>query len=134
MNDLLSEQRQIDNEVVFRQANERVQSALAELKSMAKTEHYNYLPKQSDAPIHFYCECSDENCKKRIIIKPSLYKEIHTSRKRFLIKPSHGVPSIERIVFKESAYTVVEKFTTPPETAEKLQVTNIVNVLPLPGH
>ncbi|MBA2279439.1 hypothetical protein H0V99_03315 [Candidatus Saccharibacteria bacterium] len=124
----LSERRQIENEVVFRQANERVQKELVGLEKMAAEEGYTSLPENDDISLHFYCECSDENCRERIIMKLALYNEFHSNRKQFLISPDHETLGIERVILKDSNYTVVEKFATPPETAVKLQHTDIVNV------
>lgn len=128
MTKTLAQSRQIKNEVVFRQANESVQKGLDEIKKMAKKEGYTGLPKDDDIPLHFFCECSDENCKERIVLKPSEYKAMHTNRRQFLIKPVHEVPAIEKVVSEKANYTVVKKHDTPPETASKLQITDTDNV------
>lgn len=127
MDKKLSERRQIENEVVFRQANEQIQKRLDKLTEMAKEEGYTSLPDKPAQPLQFYCECSDENCKERIALKLDMYNDLHNNRKQFLIKPDHEVASIERIVLKDSNYTVVEKFTKPPEKATQLWRTHIVN-------
>lgn len=121
-----SERRQIENEVVFRQANEQVLGELHEMEVNAKETGIS--PDIYELPIHFYCECSDENCQKRIVIKLNLYNDLHNNRKQFLIKPGHEVLAIERIVLTTPNYAVVEKFVTPPETVPKLQTTDIENV------
>lgn len=128
MDKKLSVRRQVENEVVFRQTNERVQKELDGLKKMAKAEGYTSLPDTDDITLHFYCECSDENCAERIAMKLTLYNEFHNNRKQFLISPDHEALGIERVVLKDLNYTIVEKFATPPETADKLQPTDIDNV------
>jgi len=128
MNKKLSIRRKVENEVVFRQANERVQIELVELERMAEAEGHTSLPNIDDISLHFYCECSDENCRERIVMKLTMYNEFHTNRKQFLISPGHEALEIEKVVFEDSNYTVVEKFATPPETAVKLHHTNIDNV------
>ncbi len=128
MDKKLSERRQIENEVVFRQANERVQKGLDKLEQVAEAEGYTSLPDTDDISLHFYCECSDENCQERIVMKLTLYNEYHNNRKQFLVSPNHETTGVERVVLKDSSYTIVEKFVTPPETAVKLQPTDINNV------
>ncbi len=128
MDKKLSLRRQVENEVVFRQANERVQKELDGLEKMAEAEGYASLPDTDDISLHFYCECSDENCQERIVMKLTLYNEFHNNRKQFLISPDHETLGVESVVLKDSNYTIVEKFATPPETADKLQHTDIVNV------
>ncbi len=126
MNKKLSERRQIENEVVFRQTNEQIQKDLDALNDMAKKED-THLPDTDDLVLYFYCECSDENCQERIGIKLSLYNDFHNNRKQFLISPNHESLAVERIILKDSNYTVVEKFVTPPETVAQLEHTDIVN-------
>ncbi len=128
MNKKLSKRRQIENEVVFRQTNEQIQKDLDVLTALAEEEGDTSLPDTDDMELYFYCECSDENCQERIGIKLSLYNDFHNNRKHFLICPDHESLAIERITLRDSNYTVVEKFVTPPETATQLKHTNIVNV------
>jgi hypothetical protein len=128
MNKKLSERRQIENEVVFRQTNEQIQKDFDALNEMAEREGDTSLPNTDELQLHFYCECSDENCQERIGIKLSLYNDFHNNRKQFLISPDHESSAVERIILRDSNYTVVEKFVTPPETATQLAHTDIVNV------
>jgi hypothetical protein len=120
-------QRKIENEAVFRRANEKVHKELNELKKLAQTEDYPYMP-ELDAPLHFFCECSNENCRKRIIIKPSEYSKIHSNRKIFLVKPTHEDLSIEEIVTRKPDYNIVKKIVRPPERPKKLHKTDIENI------
>jgi hypothetical protein len=128
MNKKLSEHRQVENEVVFRKTNERIQNGFDALNTMAEEEGITHMPDMDDLELSFYCECSDENCLKRIVIKLSLYNDIHNNRKQFLISPDHESLAIESIALKSSNYTVVKKFLTPSETATRLEHTDIVNV------
>lgn len=128
MNKKLSERRQIENEVVFRQANEHIQKDFDALNDMAEEEGDTSLPDTDELQLRFYCECSDENCQERIGIKLGLYNEFHNNRKQFLIRPGHEALAVESIILKDSNYTVVEKFATPPETASRLEHTDIINV------
>ena len=114
------------NEVMFRKFNERTATRLEKLVRSA-TEDGNSLGKHADLPLHFYCECSDEKCDDRIVIKPSDYKKLHKNSNQFLILPGHRVASIERIVKEEKDFTVVEKYFTPPKKGLKLRPTDLDN-------
>jgi hypothetical protein len=127
MNKKSSAERKIENEVAFRQANEKVQQSLDTLNELAKEDGYEHLPEIEDKPIHFYCECSDEDCKERIAMKPSVYNDIHKDRKRFLVKPVHETTSIEKVILKRKGYAVVQKHETPPEKVSGLHHTDVRN-------
>lgn len=124
----LSQRRQVENEVVFRRSNEQVLNGLKELEQLAEKEGYVGLPDKDDIPVHFFCECSDENCRERIILKPSEYDELHNNKRHFVIKPNHEVLEIETVIRKTPDYTVVEKRIDPPEQPEKLHKTPTKNV------
>ena len=114
-----------ENEVVFRRYNERVRQNFDEVIKMAKESGQEYLVPEDDTKLHFYCECSDENCRQRIMMRPSVYNKIHTNRRQFTIVRGHETKIIERIVRTESNYCVVEKFIKPPETARQLNPTGV---------
>jgi hypothetical protein len=115
-----------ENEVIFRQQNEKVLKSLTELEEMAKeTGHMGY---DLDIMLQFYCECSDENCRERIALMPDTYKEIHKKRDRFIILPRHRAVSIEDVVLETPEYHVVKKHDLPPEKALGLHATAIDNV------
>lgn len=123
-----SERRQIENEVVFRNANEQIQKDLDELRKKAKAEGHDSLIPDKDLDLHFYCECSDENCRERIVLALSKYKQLHQDRSQFIVSPKHETTAIEDVVSKKITYTVVEKFIVPPEKATMLKSTPIHNV------
>jgi hypothetical protein len=128
MDDDLSKKRMAENEVVFRKANTLATERLSELKHMAHSEGHDSLIGNVNMPLHFYCECSDENCRLRIVMKPSKYKKLHRNKSQFIVRPGHQVPQIERIVEKTSEYFIVEKFITPPDATNTLQPTPVDNV------
>jgi hypothetical protein len=123
----LSERRMAENEVVFRKYNERIKKGFDELKRIAKEEGQEALVRDEDTPLHFYCECSDENCRQRIILKPSRYNEIHKHRDHFVVTYGHDVQSVERVIDGEADFCVVEKFHTPPKSSAKLHKTDLNN-------
>lgn len=117
-----------ENEVTFRQLNERAKKHFDELKKVAVEYNEPDLLKENNTPLHFYCECVDENCRQRIIIKPGEYDKIHQKRDHFIIVPGHDVEVIERVVRKKPGYWVVEKYNGPPESADKLNPTEVDNI------
>lgn len=127
MNIPLNERRQIENEMIFRRANEKVGDGLDELDSFHAEDGNPDLIRDDDVDLHFKCECSDENCEARIPIKLSLYQKIHLNRDSFIIKIKHQVESIEEVIIKEANYSVVKKNNSTPEPGSKLNVTTINN-------
>ena len=116
-----------ENEVVFRQYNERVEEGFAELKRMAEEEGQESLLDDDNSTLHFYCECSDEDCRQRVQLEPSRYKDIHIRRDRFVVVCGHENETIERVVEKTPDYCVIEKLMSPPTVATSLHDTGTDN-------
>ena len=123
----LSERRQIENEMIFRRANEVVGDNLDEIDSNHREDGNPELVRNEDILLHFKCECSDENCDARIPMKLSVYQTIHANRDAFIIKLKHQVEAIEKVIITEDNYSVVEKNNSTTEPGEKLNVTSIDN-------
>jgi hypothetical protein len=117
----------VENEVVFRDHNERVQENFEEIIKLAKESGQEDLIRPDDTALYFYCECSDENCRRRILMKPSVYHAIHKNRRHFVLISGHETKVIERVVQNEADYCVVEKFIKPPESARSLSPTGVDN-------
>src|SRR5690242_16540044 len=99
--------RMTENEAVFRKHNETIQKGFDELRRLGEEDDQQYMAIPDDSPLQFYCECSDENCKQRVELKPSRYEEIHKIRNHFVLLPGHDVGSVETIVDKFNDYIVV---------------------------
>lgn len=127
MNLPIAEQRQIENEMIFRRANEKVSDDLDELDSFHIEDGDPHLIRDDDLVLHFQCECSDENCSARIPIKLSTYQKIHADRDSFIIKLKHQVEAIEKVILTETEYSVVKKNNSTPEPGADLNVTTINN-------
>lgn len=117
----------IENELVFREYNERIQHGFDNLEHLARQEGRGDLMFQDDTPLHFYCECSDENCVQRIEMKPSEYSQVHKDRKRFVIFDGHAVLEIEKVVGRRPNYIIVEKIYVPSHVPDSLQTTSVDN-------
>lgn len=119
MSESASDRRMAENEVVFRQYNEQFKKFIDGANGH-KTEDF-------DKPVGFYCECSDENCTKKVLLKPSRYTEIHKTRDHFVIVCGHETKTIEKIVGEEADFYIVEKFMSLPEEVPGLNATAIDN-------
>lgn len=123
----LSERRQIENEMIFRRANEKVGDSLGALDAMHIEDDNPHLIRDDSVLLHFKCECSDEDCDARIPIKLSVYQNIHANRDSFIIKLKHQVEAIEEVILTEADYSVVKKNNSTAEPGEILNVTPINN-------
>lgn len=117
----------LENESMFRKYNEQVNAGLRHENEKEKKRTGANSKQEFDIPLHFYCECSDEDCAERIVMKPSLYGKIHKNRKRFILIPDHNVVAIEKRVSINKKYVVVEKYEKPPENPLQLNETTIDN-------
>jgi hypothetical protein len=123
----LSERRQIENEMIFRRANEVVGDNLDQIDANHRDDGNPELVRDEDILLHFKCECSDEDCDARIPMKLSVYQKIHENRDAFIIKLKHQVETIEKVILTENSYSVVEKNNSTSEPGDKLNVTSIDN-------
>ena len=122
-----TERRQIENEMIFRRANEQVGADLDRLDAMHIADGNPMLIRNKDLLLDFYCECSDEKCEARISIKLSVYRKVHLDRNAFIVKINHQVNPIEKIIAAESSYYVVKKNHSTPEPDNNLNDTLIDN-------
>jgi hypothetical protein len=119
--------RLAENEVIFRQHNRSIKEGLESIRAMAQEEGQQLLITESDTPLHFYCECSNEKCTKRIIIPPSEYNALHKVNNQFIVVPGHEVADIERVVESHGPYNVIQKYFEPPQQADRLNPSGVEN-------
>ncbi len=81
--------------------NERMKALLEEVREERDDD--------PDAPFGFFCECSDLDCRGRVVMEPRRFEEIHVDPEQFVLLPGHEIPAIERIVDQESGYLIVRK-------------------------
>ena len=122
-----AEQKQIENEMIFRRINEKVGSSLAALDAMHIEDGNDHLIRDDDLLLKFKCECSDENCEVRIPLELSKYREIHVDRDTFIVKTDHQVDPIEKVIGREKGYNIVKKNNSTPEPNDTLKDTSIDN-------
>lgn len=124
----VAERRQIENEMIFRRANEKVGDSLDALDAMHIEDGDINMIRDDDLLLRFKCECSDENCNDRIQLKLSEYKNTHTDRDTFIVLPNHQVKMIEKVIRTEPTYSVVRKNNSTPEPGKDLNDTTINNI------
>src|SRR5581483_4553752 len=62
-----------------------------------------------DAVISFVCECADLDCRERIDLTAAEYEHVRAAPTRFVVRPGHERPSVERVVRRAGHYLVIEK-------------------------
>jgi hypothetical protein len=118
------ERKQIENEMLFRRANEKVGTDLDALDALHIADGNPHLVRNDDLLLDFKCECSDENCEARVSMKLSRYKELHIDRSAFIIKPNHEVKPIEKVIEETEKYSVVRKNNVTPEPRQDMEFNN----------
>lgn len=128
MNVSIHRKKALENEAVFRNANERVKKGFDHIRQIAKEDkQQGILENYYDVPLHFYCECSDENCRKRIETTLHYYTKIHADRRKFIVISGHEVKDLEKIVTRHEKYNVVAKADNPGELPQQLADSGVDN-------
>jgi hypothetical protein len=103
----LGEQQAGRNEALFREVNENI----ADLE-----ERFG----ASEEPV-FICECADVGCTERLAIDPDTYQRARREGRRFVLRPGHEDPEVERVIERNPDYLIVEKTGEAGEVAEQAQ-------------
>ena len=117
----------MENEALFRGLNEQVQKSIEEVNAVADEEEDDTIRYDSSMDLHFFCECSDENCRKRIKMTINEYVAIHKDRKAFIVIPGHEFTPIEEVVDRKPDYNVVIKKKNVPKQPTGLNPTPLNN-------
>jgi hypothetical protein len=92
-------ERQARNETLFREVNERI----AELGTSAQA----WSP---DGTVEFMCECGVEGgCGQRVRMPLPEYDKVRQQDDRFVVRPGHETPELERAVDWTDDYVIVDK-------------------------
>jgi hypothetical protein len=110
-----SERRLKENEVIFQQANKGVADFVLEESD------------QADPVIKFYCECANIDCRERISLRASQYRQLHKDQRHFIALNGHEIPQIESVVSRHGGFVVVKKTGPIPS------IKDIDTVLPEPA-
>ena len=86
--------RRAENEVVFREANERQAEAVRRIAP--------------DGLLPFICECEDESCFEVLQLTLAEYETVRERPDRFFLVSGHAHPE-ETVVDRQDRYDIVEK-------------------------
>ena len=100
------EQRLAQNEALFREVNERVETLAHQLGP--------------NVPYEFLCECANADCTFRLTLPLKVYESVRADPQQFVVLPLHYTPEVEDLVLKEEAYWVVRKTGEAGEYVEQL--------------
>ena len=100
------EHRMAQNEVLFREVNERVVTVAHQLGP--------------DIPYEFICECANPDCTYRVSLTLTDYERIRADAKQFIVLPLHYTPEVEDLVSEDDAYWIVRKTGEAGQYAEQL--------------
>jgi hypothetical protein len=101
------EQRQAQNEALYRATNREIERASEALGGGAESE------------FEVLCECGREGCRAVLSLTVGEYDSIHARRERFLVLPGHENPEIEQVVERTERYYVVDKFGEAADIARE---------------
>ncbi len=62
-----------------------------------------------DDLVPFVCECADLDCVAAIMLTIAEFDSAHDAPDRFVVKPGHVVPEVERLIDETDRYWVVSK-------------------------
>jgi hypothetical protein len=99
-----SEERAALNEVLFRDANEKINQKGGELGYVGQ--------------IPFLCECEEPRCSQVLRVERDEYERARSSPRRFLLAPGHETRDA-KVVETTDRFTIVEKAGIEAEVAEQ---------------
>lgn len=100
------ERRLAQNEALFREVNERVETMAHQLGP--------------NVPYEFLCECANADCTFRLNLPLQVYESVRGDAQQFVVLPLHYTPEVEELVIEEDAYWVVRKTGEAGEFVEQL--------------
>lgn len=106
--DDLQKARLAENEVFFREVNEKINE---QAESHGSDSHQ----------YEFLCECSDATCMERVLMTRPEYEYIRAEPTRFVVKKNHVVREIEHVVETVPDHMVIEKHGEAGKIAVELE-------------
>ena len=89
------ERRLGENEVLYRDVNERVREL---------NEQFGI-----DDRIEFVCECANLECSERITLTKAEYEHVRGDGARFAVTPGHEDPTIEHVIARNERFFTIAK-------------------------
>jgi hypothetical protein len=100
------ERRMAQNEVLFREVNERVKDIASKLGD--------------DGGYEYFCECANKDCTFRISMRLADYENLRSNPKQFVVLPGHYFPEIEDLIVRNDGFWIVRKSGEAGEYVEHL--------------
>ncbi|PLS81783.1 hypothetical protein CYG49_01415 [Candidatus Saccharibacteria bacterium] len=122
-----SARRLAENEVYFRERNRAIEEQYKQIKEIAKEDGQESLIHDDDLVLQFFCECSDEDCRKRIPLRRSQYDQLHKNNNVFVVVCGHEIPEYEFVIERGEDYCIIRKKNEPPLSASKLNPSPVSN-------
>lgn len=97
------DQALVQNEIVFRQVNERLAARGS-----------GSIPHELD----LICECSDRDCLQLLTIEVAEYEWLRQNPRRFVVLAGHEAPAVEDVVERHARFVVVEKHAATHDQVE----------------
>jgi hypothetical protein len=88
------------NERLFREVNERIESAELGFGQPHMFE--------------LVCECGDDSCMERVSVSTDAYRKVREDPVLFFVRPGHEAPDVEDVVERTPHYFVVRKHEGKP--------------------
>ena len=99
------EERLAKNESLFREVNERIAEAAKRTQVLPDAE--------------FLCECGRPDCLERVLVPLDEYEQIRAYPERFVLVGGHEQLEVDRVVFSNRGYVVVEKVGEAREVVQE---------------
>ena len=91
--------RQARNEALFREVNERIEQLGQGAQAWSP-----------GGTVEFFCECGVEGgCGQRLRVPLDEYERVRAQDDRFIVKPGHETPKLERSIARTDEYVIVDK-------------------------
>ena len=107
------------NEVLFREVNERVRDVATTLGD--------------DGRYEYFCECANKDCTVHVTLTLPEYEAIRSDPHQFFVLPGHVTPEVEKVVAETASYTVVRKTGDAGRYVEELDPRSRGERRPDPG-
>jgi len=92
----MSQERRVQNEAIFRRANERLKDRLSQL--------------EADGRIPFVCECGNSDCLETVELTSEAYECVRAARDHYFMLAGHEDAATEKVVERHDNYIVTEKY------------------------
>lgn len=91
-------------ETLFREVNENIANLTG---LISETDHQLFI-----------CECSNTACAESLELTAAEYEAVRAHPTRFVVKPGHQLPQVERVIEGNGRFLVVEKIGRAADIAQ----------------